>query len=172
MLCAACAGASPARERRAEPGRPADAAPEVVEPSPRAEAEAPATAPELVEALQRYYDAFAAGDWLVFAAQFWPGGTIVSQRRTALGAEAVVATPIEDYVARAPRRPQPLAIEIESTSVELTGASAQALVRYRASDRSGDAPQRWRGTDAFTFVRHGELWRIASVTVAQAAAGE
>jgi hypothetical protein len=38
---------------------------------------------------------------------------------------------------------------------------------YHAIDNSGDAPQQWQGTDAFTLVRHEGQWRIASLVFAR-----
>ena len=44
-----------------------------------------------------------------------------------------------------------LEISLESLRIDPVGAAAHAVVSYRATDRSGDAPQQWRGTDTFTL---------------------
>ncbi|MCC7011487.1 MAG: DUF4440 domain-containing protein [Planctomycetes bacterium] len=120
--------------------------------------------------LERYYDALCVGRWDNLAAQFWNDAHLSTVRpRGAGGPEEVVSISIAEYVAEAKRtvaRTKPLEIERDAARVDVVGDVAHVVVEYRATDRSGDAPQVWRSVDFFTLVRHGEQWRIAALVFA------
>jgi ketosteroid isomerase-like protein len=128
--------------------------------------EAGAEAPES-GTIERYYDALANGAWRQLQAQFWCDANVTTVRPRAPGAaEDVVGVLIGDYASNAARsilRTEPLEIARTEQRLDVVGDVAHAVVRYEAVDRSGDSPQRWRGTDFFTLVRHGDEWRIAAL---------
>jgi hypothetical protein len=78
----------------------------------------------------------------------------------------VVATSVPDFVAQGPRGPGSRAIFEERMlegRITSTGDLAQAWVRYRATFGDPGQVSEWEGTDAFTLLRHGGRWRIASL---------
>lgn len=125
--------------------------------------------PELTELLERYYAGLARADWQAVLAQFWPSCAIVTVRPPQPGgAEEVVSVSVEEYVAEARRnvvRTQPLELATLTSRIERMGSVAHAHVHYRARDVSGDIPQAWESHDVFTFLRHGERWRIAALVL-------
>ncbi|MDX1429128.1 MAG: hypothetical protein R3282_02520, partial [Rhodothermales bacterium] len=50
--------------------------------------------------------------------------------------------------------------------VRIRGSIALVFARYEARFGSRDSLMTWRGTDAFTWLRHEDQWRIAGLTYA------
>jgi hypothetical protein len=125
---------------------------------------------QLHDFLEGYYQAFSDRDWDRFAAHFWPGATLTTVWAPDPEAgERVVVTSVPDFVAQAPLGPGSREIfEERMTSAEFRvfGDLAQAWVHYDA--RFGDPGDitTWSGIDAFTLVRYGGEWRIASLAYA------
>ncbi len=159
MLCVACATHVRASKPKRAPLAPTQARSAGAFETVRADEAA------VGELLALYYDDFAAGDWSGFRTRFWDDATIVTVRRTAEGGLGEVATAIDAFVVGALKRSRPLEITVDATEFALDGAAPSVVVRYRAQDRSGDAPQRWRGRDEFALRRIDGEWRIASVFV-------
>jgi hypothetical protein len=122
---------------------------------------------EVYDVLERFYRDFAHGDWSSMGERFWPGASVIAiRRREQDGEKQVVTESIEACIERLRAqvsRTKPLEITFDEYRIEPTGAIAQASIKYSAIDTSGDAPQSWSGTDAFTLVRHEGEWRIASL---------
>lgn len=125
---------------------------------------------EVRSELEAYYADFSARDWDAFADHFWEGAALTSiWRPPGEPDERVVAQTVPDFVAAAPEGPGSREIfEERMTDVRITvrGPLAQAWARYEA--RFGDPGEvaEWTGTDAFTLLRHGGRWRIASLAYA------
>lgn len=131
---------------------------------------------EVYDVLERFYRDFAHGDWNAMGARFWPGASVIAIRRREQDTEKhVVSEPIEACLERMRAqvaRTKPLEIAFVEYRIEPAGGIAQASIHYSAIDASGDAPQTWSGTDAFTLVRHEGEWRIASLVFGSNSFGE
>jgi hypothetical protein len=120
----------------------------------------------VVAELRTYYQDFSARNWPAFAGHFWPGAAITTVwQPPGEDSVRVVATAVPDFVAQAPRGPGSRAIFEErmlEARVVAAGDLAQAWVRYHATFGDPGEVSEWEGTDAFTLLRHGGAWRIAS----------
>jgi hypothetical protein len=135
---------------------------------------------EVYDVLERFYRDFAHGDWNAMQERFWPGASVIAIRTREQrgdkqgGDKQVVNEPIESCIERLRAnvaRAKPLEIALIEHRIVPTGSIAQASIQYSAVDKSGDAPQGWSGTDAFTLVRHEGQWRIASLAFGSSSFG-
>ena len=125
---------------------------------------------ELRAAVSQYYLDMSRRDWPAYAGHFWPGATLTTAwQPPGEPAERVVVTTIEEFLAQTPQGPDSKPIFEErllEQDVDVQGDVAQVRARYEA--RFGDSLQveTWRGTDAFTWLRHDGKWRIAALVYA------
>lgn len=119
--------------------------------------------------IAHFYDCLAHARWDVMVECFWPDAQLFSVRPRAPGeAVELVGVPLQRYLTEAEahvRREQPLEIERAPSRIDRQGSVAHARVEFQATDRSGDAPQSWRGVDSFLWVQHGAQWRIAALVL-------
>ena len=121
--------------------------------------------------VQQYYRELSARRWPAYAGFFWPRATLTTVwRPPGDSAPRVVVTPIESFLATTAAGPdsKPVFEErlLTSPDVRVTGDLAQVWARYEARFGDSIAVPAWRGTDAFTWIRHQGTWRIASLTYA------
>lgn len=125
---------------------------------------------EIVAELEAYYGDFSARDWEAFSSHFWPGATITTVwRPPGEEGERVVVTPVPEFVERAPEGPGSREIfeeRMEGAELRVSGPLAQAWARYSARFGDPGAIAEWRGTDAFTLMKHDGRWKIVSLVFA------
>jgi len=140
---------------------------EVAPPRERVPSTRGADTTMILAELRTYYRDFSARNWTAFAGHFWTGADITTVwQPPGEDTGRVVATSIPEFVAQAPRGPDSRAIFEErmlDARITTTGDLAQAWVRYRAAFGNPGRVSEWDGTDAFTLLRHGGRWRIASL---------
>ena len=122
------------------------------------------------ELIDLYYQDFNNSDWNAVAGHFWSDAEITTVWQAAgENGDRVVRTTIDEFFARAPRD-NPYGETFETwtirAEVHVYKELAQAWVRYGARlDDSGDVVE-WDGVDAFTFLKHDGVWKIAALMFA------
>ena len=120
--------------------------------------------------LEAYYADFSDRDWEAFASHFWPGADITTTwQPPGEDSVRVVPTPVAEFVAQAPMGPGSREIFEERmlhAEINVFGNLAQAWVRYRARFGDPGDVSHWEGIDAFSFLRVGGDWKIASLVFA------
>jgi hypothetical protein len=121
----------------------------------------------VLEVLEAYYSDFSARDWEALGQHFWSGSQITTiWQPPGEKSDRVVPTAIEDFVARAPSGPRGSEVFEEkmlNAEIRLSNDLAQAWVRYGTTFGHPDSIRYWEGIDAFALLKHGGMWKIASL---------
>lgn len=122
---------------------------------------------QVLAVVEQYYADLSARDWPRVYDHFWPGATLTTPwQPPGDSLVRVVPTTIEAFIEQAPLGPGSRQIfEERMDSARVRGSAGLAQVWSWYSARFGDPGQvaDWRGTDAFTLIRHEGRWRIASL---------
>lgn len=124
---------------------------------------APSTSEVEVEVRQAYAD-LSSRDWVRFESHFAPGAVLVF--RTREGRPEILT--VAEFLAKERKalEGRPIFEErCESVEVRIHRDVAQAWSRFRGRVGSKERLATWSGVDAYTLVRTGEGWRIASIAV-------
>jgi hypothetical protein len=116
-----------------------------------------------------YYADMSARDWPAYREYFWPGATLATTWHGPSVANDVLIMTIEQFLAQTAEGPDSKPVFEErllGQEVRLSGNLAQVWARYEARFGDSTAVGTWRGTDAFTWLKQGEEWRITSLTFA------
>ncbi|HKJ92350.1 MAG TPA: DUF4440 domain-containing protein, partial [Longimicrobiales bacterium] len=116
--------------------------------------------------LDRYYSDLSSRAWSAFTGHFWPGATLTTVYQPAdEHAPRVVTTSVPAFVAQATEQAssRTLRERMVDADVVVMGNIAQVRAHYEAHVRGRDGTHVWRGTDAFTLMKHGGEWRIVSL---------
>jgi hypothetical protein len=122
------------------------------------------------ELIGRYYQDFNKNNWGAVAGHFWSNADITTVWQEAgESSDRVVHTSIETFFTDAPRE-NPFGEMFETweirANVSVYRDLAQAWVWYGARfDDAGEVVE-WDGVDAFTFLKHDGVWKIASLMFA------
>ena len=122
---------------------------------------------DVLKELRQYYADLSARDWKAFAEHFWPGATITTiWQPDGEKAQRVFVSTIPEFVAQAPKGPgsKPIFEEtMTGATVTAKGNLAQVWAGYEAKFGEPGKVAEWRGTDAFTLMKHEGRWRIVSL---------
>ena len=118
----------------------------------------------------RYYQDFNNSDWDAVADHFWADADITTVWQEAgENSDRVVHTSIDDFFTSAPRE-NPFGETFEMLAVRANVSVyrdlAQAWVWYDAKLDSAGEVAEWDGVDAFTFLKHDGVWKIAALMFA------
>ena len=122
------------------------------------------------ELIDLYYRDFNNSEWNAVSGHFWSNADITTVWQEAgENGDRVVHTSIDDFFAHAPRE-NPYGETFETwtihANVSVYKELAQAWVWYGARlDDSGEVAE-WDGVDAFTFLKHDGVWKIAALMFA------
>jgi hypothetical protein len=130
----------------------------------------PQAAAEVRELIDQYYRDFNSRDWEAVAGHFWLGADITMVwQAPGEKVDRVVHTSIDDFVAAAPRE-NPFGETFETwrirADVSVYRNLAQAWVRYGAKLNDEGEVEEWDGVDAFTLLKHDDVWKIAALMFA------
>jgi len=122
---------------------------------------------QLEKIIYRYYQTMSDRDWQAYREFFWPDATLTTiwQAPGDQQPEVHVST-IDDFIAGTAEGPdsQPIFEETPITiEIDIRGNLAIAWVSYEAKFGSEEQLMEWSGTDVFTWMLHGEEWRIVSL---------
>ncbi len=117
--------------------------------------------------LESYYRDLSSRKWSVFATHFWPGATITTiWRPSGEERERVHVQTVPEFIARTPDGADSKPIFSEkllSAEIQVDGPLAHAWAHYEAEFGDPGNLARWKGTDAFTFMRFEGRWRIVAL---------
>ena len=122
------------------------------------------------ELIGRYYQDFDKRDWDAIADLFWSGAEITTVwQEIGEDSDRVVHTSIDEFFRDAPRE-NPFGETFENwmirANVSVYKGLAQAWVWYGARlDSEGEVVE-WDGVDAFTLLKHEDVWKIAALMFA------
>jgi hypothetical protein len=122
---------------------------------------------EVRELIAHYYRDFNSHDWEALADYFWSGADITTVWQAAgESVDRVVSTSIDEFIADAPRdylSEETFEAWIVSAEVRVYRDLAQAWVWYGAKLDSDGELAEWDGIDAFTLLKHEDVWKIAAL---------
>lgn len=121
----------------------------------------------LLSEVNQYYADMSARNWEVYASHFWPDASLTTVWQPP-GEDAlrVVMTDIEEFVEQADEGPgsQPVfEEEMLEADVKVYGNLAAVWATYTAKFGTRDSLIKWKGIDAFTYMKHEGKWRIVSL---------
>jgi hypothetical protein len=122
------------------------------------------------EVLERYYRDFNSRDWAALAGHFWFDAEIATVWRVpGEDSDRVVRTSIDEFFGDAPRE-NPFHEDFDtwmvSSNVSVYENLAQAWVWYGARLNTAGELAEWDGVDAFTLLKHDDVWKIAALMFA------
>jgi len=134
---------------------------------PVANIDDPQAAAEVRQLIDQYYQDFSNRDWESVAGHFWFGAEITTVwQAPGENVDRVVHTSIDEFFAAAPRE-NPFGETFETweirAEVSVYRDLAQAWVQYGARLNSDGDVEEWDGIDAFTLLKHDDVWKIAAL---------
>lgn len=133
----------------------------------RVPADDDAEARELEAAVAQSFRHMSARDWPAYAEHFWPGATLTTVwQPPGEPAPRVVITSLDEFLAHTAEGPDTKPIFEERLLRQerrLVGDLAQVWAHYEARFGNSGEVATWRGMEAFTWMKHGDTWRIVAL---------